>query len=222
MSVKTALERRRSVRAFIDREVKRETIERILSLARLAPSGGNTQPWQVAVVAGERKRRLQQEIEAAFLKGEPAKMDIQYYPKIWQSPYQERRRECALQLYQALDIRREDRKRRKAQWLANYRAFDAPVMLLFFVDAVMDTGAYLDYGMFIQSVMLMAVEEGLGTCPQASLGEYPSIVKRSLGYPEESVLICGMALGYEDPAAPINHYRTPRVASSEFTRFYMT
>ena len=93
-------------------------------------------------------------------------------------------------------------------------------MLLFFLDPSLDTGSFIDYGMYLQSLMLAATEAGLATCPQAALGEYPAIVKETLGYPSDTILICGMALGYEDTEAPVNHYRTPRESAEAFTRFF--
>jgi nitroreductase len=197
-----------------------EVIREILDAARHAPSGANTQPWQVAVVKGDAKRRLEQRIGDAFRSGTEPRMDYLYYPTEWSEPYKSRRVACGLQLYDALRIARDDRERRLEQWAANYRAFDAPIALFFFMDAGLQTGSFMDYGMFLQSVMLVAVEKGLATCPQAALGEYPGIVKQELGYPENSILICGMALGYEDPDAPINSYRVPREEVSTFTRYF--
>lgn len=220
MDVKQALIERKSTRAFLDKPVEREIIDRILDAARHAPSGANTQPWKVAVVTGNKKQELQQKIEQVHRNGEKPKMDYQYYPVNWEDPYKGRRVACGIQLYKALHIGREDKEARMDQWAANYRAFDAPVMLLFFIDPVMEKGSYLDYGMFIQSIMLTAVEEGLATCPQAALGEYPQIVKQMLGYPEETILICGMAMGYEDLDAKVNSYRTPREEVSTFTRYF--
>ena len=220
MNVHDALAARKSVRAFLDRPVSSATVTGILDSARKSPSGVNTQPWQVAVVTGTKKKELQDMIEAAFRGGEKPQMDYQYYPQKWAEPYKTRRFQCGLQLYETLGIKREEKERRLEQWVANYRAFDAPVMLYFFMDPGMETGSFMDYGMFLQSVMLAAVEEGLGTCPQAALGEYPAIVKNSLGYPEDSILICGMALGYEDREAVVNSYRTTREPVESFTRFF--
>jgi len=220
MDVVEALSKRKSTRAFLPRAVDRAVIEQILDAARHAPSGANTQPWQVAVVSGARKRQLEQRIEQAFRDGVTASMDYRYYPVEWSEPYRSRRRECGLQLYSALDIERQDRQRQREQWAANYRAFDAPVVLFFFMDAGLQTGSFLDYGMFLQSLMLAAVERGLASCPQAALAEYPGIVKQALGYPDDSTLICGMALGYEDAAAPVNSYRTGREPVTAFTRFF--
>jgi len=220
MKVTEALTKRKSTRAFLGKTIKSDKIKRILNAARQAPSGSNTQPWQVAVVSGDKKHQLQQLIESAFRNGIKGKMDYQYYPVEWQSPYKERRLATGIQLYQALNIARDDKQKRQEQWAANYRAFDAPVMLFFFMDPIMQMGSFLDYGTFLQSIMLTALEEGLATCPQAALGEYPGIVKKTLGYPDESILICGMAIGYEDTNAEINHYRTPREEVDEFTHFF--
>lgn len=220
MKVSDALIARKSTRAYLPKEVEQEKIERILNAARHAPSGTNTQPWQVAVVRGETKKKLQQAMEATFRGGEKGKMDYAYYPENWQEPYKGRRKACGLQLYSTLGITRDDKARQRDQWAANYRAFDAPVMLLCFMDAVMETGSYVDYGLFLQSIMLMAVEEGLATCPQAALGEYPALAKSMLGYPPDSTLLCGIALGYEDKEAPVNSYRTPREDIATFTRYF--
>lgn len=220
MIVSEALEKRKSTRAFLDKNVEQEKIERVLRAASHSPSGVNSQPWQVAVVTGDAKLKLQEKMESTFRGGEKGTMDYQYYPLQWEQPYKDRRKACGIQMYSTLKIAREDKQRQLDQWAANYRAFDAPVMLLFFMDKSMDTGSYLDYGMFLQSIMLSATEEGLATCPQAALGEYPTIVKEALGYSEDTVVLCGMALGYEDPDALVNSYRTPREDISEFTRFF--
>ena len=220
MNIKDALKRRKAVRAFLDKAVENEKIRRILEAAKHAPSGTNTQPWQVAVVTGDTKIRLGELLENAFRSGVKGQMDYQYYPGRWKEPYRGRRRACGLQLYTALGITREDRERQLEQWAANYRAFDAPAVLFFFMDPDMEKGSFMDYGMFLQSVMLAAVEEGLATCPQASLGEYPDIVREFLGYPDDTILVCGMAMGYEDTRAKVNSYRTPREDVHEFTRFF--
>ena len=220
MNVSEALNTRKSTRAFLPKPVDKAIIDRILSAARHAPSGTNTQPWQVAVVTGDTKQQLCQELETAFRNQVDRKMDYHYYPEEWVDPHKSRRKACGLQMYSTLKITREDKQRQLDQWAANYRAFDAPVMLLFFMDGIMQTGSFLDYGLFLQSVMLMAVEEGLATCPQAALGEYPAIVKAKLGYPDDSILMCGMALGYEDKEALVNSYRTPREEVETFTRYF--
>lgn len=220
MNVAEALQQRKSVRAFLDREVEESKIKTILNAARHAPSGANTQPWQVAVVSGETKLKLQKKIESKFRQGDKGRADYTYYPENWVEPYKSRRVACGLQLYSTLNIAREDKQRQLEQWAANYRAFDAPVMLLFFMDGHMQTGSFIDYGMFLQSIMLLAVEQGLATCPQAALADYAALIKTVLEYPPDDILLCGMSLGYEDKEALVNSYRTPREEVDSFTRYF--
>ncbi len=220
MTVFDAIRKRHSTRAFLDKDVSIEKTNRILDVARYSPSGANTQPWQVAVISGESKNSLQVALEQAFYSGLNSQISYQYYPVQWKPIYKKRRHLCGLQLYQSLNIARADSEARKAQWAANYRCFDAPVMLLFFIDKTMEIGSFLDYGMFLQSIMLAATEEGLATCPQAALAEYPQIVRQTLGYESDTTLICGMALGYEDLEADVNKYRTPREAVENFTQYF--
>lgn len=220
MDVLTALKQRKSVRCFLDRQLSREQVDELLEAARYSPSGVNTQPWQVAVVSGESKKELEKLIEKAFRAGQKPAMEYQYYPKTWEGVYKDRRFVCGSKLYEVLGIGREDKERRLEQWVANYRAFDAPVALYFFIDPILETGSYLDYGMFLQSLMLAATARGLATCPQAALGEYPDIVKSFLDYPEESILVGGMALGYADRDALVNSYSLPREEVEAFTRYF--
>lgn len=220
MNIIEALTARKSTRAFLKKEVPREKIITLLKAARHAPSGTNAQPWQVAVVTGDKRRELTKKMVQSFQEDGLGEMDYQYYPVKWQEPFKRRRVTCGAQLYEALGIKRQDRKARLSQWIANYRAFDAPVILFFFLDPVMKKGSFLDYGMFIQSVMLAALEEGLATCAQAALGQYPELIKETLGYPPDTILLCGMALGYEDTEAPVNQYRTNREEVDVFTKFY--
>lgn len=220
MNALDALQERASTRAFLDRAVDRKLIERVLDAARWAPSGVNIQPWQVAVVQGESKRALGEALIAVRESGQKQTADYQYYPSEWVEPYKSRRRASGLALYEALGIGREDTERQKAAWYANYRFFDAPVGLLFFMDRQLGQGAWLDMGMFIQSVMLAARTLGLATCPQASLAEYAETVRGQLGIGPENLLLCGMALGYADPQHPVNRYRTEREPVAAFTRWF--
>ena len=220
MNISEAIRQRHSTRAFTSQAVQPKQIEHILDIASHAPSGANTQPWPVAIITGNTKQQLQTAIEQAFASGNKAHPDYAYYPTEWRTPYTERRKQCGLQLYNSLDIKRGDKQRRQAQWAANYRAFDAPVMLLFFIDNIMQTGSYMDYGMFLQSIMLAAMDEGLATCPQAALAEYPDIVRSTLGYSDDKIVVCGMALGYEDTTASVNQYRTAREPLATFTRVF--
>jgi nitroreductase len=221
MNVKQALLARKSVRAFLDKDVPKEKIVAVLDAARHAPSGTNAQPWKVAVVQGKKRLELADAMENAFLeiRGE-GKMDYRYYPVQWKGEYKRRRVETGSQLYRELGIERNDKEARFRQWQINYRAFNAPVILFFFLDRIMQTGSFFDYGMFYQSIMLAALEEGLATCPQAALAQFPDLIRKQLGYGEEMQVVAGMALGYEDPDAKVNNYRTSRIEVEDFTRFF--
>lgn len=221
MDIKKALLERKSVRAFLNKPVAHDDIVKILSYASHAPSGTNTQPWEVAVVTGNKKSELEKLLVKQFRDGIKSRMDYNYYP-VDKMPIslQARRVACGLQMFQALDIKREDKEKRMAQWEKNYTSFGAPVSLYFFADPKLEKGSFIDYGMFLQSIMLMATSLSIATCPQASLAEQPHIVKSALGYPDDIILVCGMALGYEDKTDIVNSYRTPREEVSTFTKFF--
>lgn len=220
MNTQDAIRNRKSVRAYLNKEVTDDQINQLLSLASCSPSGANTQPWQVAVIRGETKLQLQHGFEQAFASGEKFEKDYQYYPLEWTELYKQRRIDCGAQLYDALDIQRDDRERRREQWGRNYRAFDAPVLLMLLLDGSLATGSYMDTGMFMQTLMIAATGMGLATCPEAALAEYPQVVRGTLGLEKSIKVICGMALGYEDTSEVVNQYRTPRAEPSEFTTWF--
>jgi nitroreductase len=172
------------------------------------------------VLKGKQKNHLQQQLENAYLNGEKTQTDYSYYPDRWVEPYKGRRKACGLQLYDSLNITVKDKDKRQQQWVANYHSFHAPVLMLFFMDKIMQAGSYMDYGMFLQSLMLAATEQGLASCAQAALCDYSPLIREFLGYDSDKTLVCGMALGYEDTAAKINNYRTPREPITSFTEFF--
>lgn len=221
MNVSEAIKTRASTRAFLDRPVSKAQIEAILDTAKWAPSGTNTQPWQVAVVSGEMKKSLSEQIVAAFRAGINANPDYHYYPEQWFEPYKSRRFACGMGLYKIQGIKREDKQRRLEVWEENYHAFHAPVMLLFFIDKKLEQGSWFDYGMFYENVMLAALDHDLATCAQAALAEYPDIVRDHLSdFYADYDLIAGMALGYPDKTANINTFRTERAELSEFVQWF--
>lgn len=220
MNVSEALLARKSVRAFLNKAIDSADVAKILNFARHAPSGTNTQPWHVAVVSGNTKLELDAELLSAFKNSAPKEMDYQYYPTEFSKSMKQRRLACGLQMYQTLGIQRGENDKRLAQWGLNYSAFGAPVVLFIFAPRSIEKGSFMDCGMFIQSIMLMAAELGLATCAQAALAEYPNIVRNKLNYPDDLMLLCGIALGYEDTTATINSYRTPREEVENFTQFF--
>lgn len=219
MDVLEAIKDRKSTRAFLNKDVTQETIETILNIARFAPSGVNTQPWKVVAINGELKHKIGNEIIKNREENIPPNPDYNYYPTTWFDPYKSRRKACGLALYSSIGITLEDTIGRKKAWYRNYKFFDAPVGLFFFIEANLDKGSWLDMGMFIQNVMLAARGFGLETCPQAAMAEYPDIVRVNLNITKDYHLICGMALGYPDLTDPINQYRTQREDVDVFTTF---
>ena len=220
LSVIDAIRHRASTRAFEDRSVDKNVIHQILDTARWAPSGVNTQPWQVVVISRETKKKVATALIEARSSGQTPNPDYHYYSKRITEPYRSRQRACGAALYGALDIERTDKEARIKQWFKNYNGFGAPVELLFFIDSVLEKGSWLDMGMFIQNVMLAARGHGLETCAQASMTEFPDIVRDILKLPDSLSLICGVALGYPATEDPVNQYRTEREPVESFTTWF--
>jgi nitroreductase len=224
--VDQAITSRMSVRAFLPDAVPRETLMQLLDVASRAPSGVNTQPWKVYVLQGATRDALVSKVCAAHdaVRADPSlaahyQESYSYYPEKWVSPYIERRRENGWGLYGLLGIGKGDKDKMHTQQQRNYRFFDAPVGLMFTIDRVLGRGSMLDYGMFLQSIMVSARGHGLHTCPQAAWNGFAKIILPHIGAGEEEMLVCGMALGYADPSALVNSYHTPREPASQFTHF---
>ncbi|MHC4996496.1 MAG: nitroreductase [Planctomycetota bacterium] len=220
MDVLEAIQGRASTRAFIDKPVTPETLRQLLDTARWAPSGVNTQPWRVAVATGQTKQRIGDRVIQALENEQKPNPDFTYYTTEFPEPYISRQRACGYALYNALGIQREDYDRRKEQWYKNYHSFGAPVSLYILIDGFLQVGSWVDTGMFIQNVMLAARGLGLETCPQASLSEFPDIVREELGINEDKKVICGIAVGYADYDDPVNNYRTEREPVESFTTWH--
>ena len=220
--VDRAITTRRSICAFLDTPVSREIVEEILGVASRAPSGTNTQPWRVYVLSGDAKARFCADVLAAYDDPErdsKYREEYPYYPREWVDPYLARRRKVGWDLYSLLDIRREDKARMHEQHARNFRFFDAPVGLIFTIDRIMEQGSWLDYGMFLQSIMVAARARGLDTCPQAAFTQFHRIIGSHLKLTEQEMVVCGMSLGYADPEATANQLTTEREPVSGFTRF---
>ncbi len=213
---------RRSVRAFLPTPLSKAEIEVILDVASRAPSGTNTQPWQVYVLTGARKQALSDEIVRTFYDAEAMAEhheEYDYYPEKWIDPFLARRRKIGLDLYGLLGLKRDNPEGMKAQQARNYMYFDAPVGLVFTMDRVMGRGSLLDYGMFMENIMIAARAHGLDTCAQAAFNQFHKIITRHLNLPPEQKVICSMALGYADPDKIENTLKTERVPVSEFAHF---
>jgi nitroreductase len=219
-TVDDAITSRRSVRAFLPTPVPRALIEHILEAASRARSGTNMQPWRVHVVAGDAKEALSRAILAAFEAGGAGHTRTwKYYPDELFEPYLSRKRAVGWGLYGLLGIGKGDHARMKAQRAQNYLFFGAPVGMFFSIDNRLEIGSWLDYGMFIQNIMISARGHGLHTCAQASFADYHKIIRAHLGIPEHHTVICGLSIGYEDKEAAANKLRTERAPLSEFAHF---
>jgi nitroreductase len=195
-------------------------------MASRAPSGTNTQPWKVYVLQGESRNSLVAKVCAAHdeIRAHPEKAAdyreaYDYYPEKWVSPYIDRRRENGWSLYGLLGIGKADKDKMHAQHQRNYKFFDAPVGLMFTLDKVMGRGSLVDYGMFLQSVMLAARAHGLHTCPQAAWNGFATIILPHIGAGPDEMLVCGMALGFADDQDIVNTFRTPRETVASFTHW---
>jgi nitroreductase len=223
-AVDQAITTRMSARAFTSQPVPREVLTHLLELASRSPSGTNTQPWKVYVLQGKSRDSLVQKVCAAHdeIRANPDMANdyreaYDYYPEKWVSPFIDRRRENGWSLYGLLGIGKGDKDKMHAQHQRNYRFFDAPVGLMFTLDKVMGRGSLVDYGMFLQTLMVAARGHGLHTCPQAAWNGFAKIILPHIGAGDNEMLVCGMALGYADEGDIVNTFRTPRESVASFT-----
>ncbi len=221
-AVDAAITTRRSVRAFLDTPVPLETVRDILRVAARAPSGTNTQPWRVTVLTGRARAELSRRVGEAY--DDPAQRDAHtqeyaYYPTQWVSPYIERRRKVGWDLYGLLGIGKTDHQRMHRQHARNYKFFDAPVGLIFTIERVLEKGSWLDYGMFLQNIMVAARARGLDTCPQAAWAPFHRLIEDFLHLPAGEMVVCGMSMGVADPQAIENTLVTEREPVEQFARF---
>ena len=220
--VDTAITSRRSIRAFLPTPISREDIEALLNVAARAPSGTNTQPWKVYVLTGATKEKLSNAIMEAYRDPHRVKEhaeEYHYYPVEWVSPYIDRRRKVGWDLYGLLKLTRENKVGMHAQHGRNYVFFDAPVGMIFTIDRIMQQGSWLDYGMFLQNIMIAARARGLDTCPQAAFTQFHRIIRDILQLPGNEMVVCGMSLGYADSSKIENRLVTEREPVNQFAKF---
>lgn len=221
--VDQAIMSRHSIRAYSDKPVTLDQVNQLLSVARYAPSGTNTQPWKVHILTGEPLASFCKVVTTAFMDPDAAtkyREEYPYYPVKWQSPYIDRRRKVGWDLYGLLGIGKADKEKMQAQHARNFSFFGAPVGLIFTIDRVMQQGSWMDYGMFLQSIMIAARGMGLDTCPQAAFTQFHAVIKAHLQYPDSDMLVCGMALGYADIDSIVNTLRTEREPVAGFATLH--
>jgi nitroreductase len=216
MKVSEAVTRRISVRAFKSDPVPESIVREILEVARKAPSGGNLQPWRVYALAGAPLAEFKAQIAERFATGATETPEYDVYPHGLWEPFKTRRRETGAERYAALGVNDKDPATLRNLSERNYRFFDAPVGLLFCLDRRLGPPQWSDVGMYMQTVMLLAVERGLDTCPQESWSNWPNTVRGFLGLPAELMLFAGMSMGYREPDHPLNAIRTAREPLENF------
>jgi nitroreductase len=210
---------RRSVRAYRTEPVPMETLREIITTAGQAPSGTNIQPWRVHVLTGRTLEKVGTAIRTAYLQGETHPRDYEYYTEPMFEPFLARRRACGWGLYGTLGIGRGDREKSEAYRIRNFTFFDAPVGMVFTIHRELKIGSWLDYGMFLQTIMLAARARGLHTCAQASIASYPDVVRRELAIDSVWTVVAGMALGYADTSDVVNTFQPERLPLDDYATF---
>ena len=219
-SVSEAVAARRSIRMFTQEPVDPALLRTVLEKARQAPSGGNVQPWHATVLTGARLEQLKQETRAVMVQGPGAETpEYEIYPSGLPDPWRSRRGANGEAMYSALGIPREDKGRRMAAIARNFEFFGAPVGLLIHTPNFMGKPQWADLGMWLQTVMLLLVEAGLGSCAQEAWSVYPETVKRVGEIPDDHVFFCGLAIGHPDQSAALNQFPNPRAPLAETIRF---
>jgi nitroreductase len=216
MNIADAVATRRSVREFLDTPVPFETIERVLDQARMAPSGCNYQPWEATVLTGAPLKALQ-EVLLAAKADDPLEYD-------WAAPgkheqYQKRLQAVGAAMYGAMQVARADKAARTDFMKANLVSFGAPVLVLCHFPKFMKEPQWSDVGMWLQTIMLLLRGEGLDSCPQEYMGNYGRTIKTHLGLSDDTMLFCGIAIGWRDDQAPVNHFQRERVPLNEQVTF---
>ncbi|GAB2891162.1 nitroreductase [Paraburkholderia jirisanensis] len=216
-AVDTAIRSRKAMRAFLPRPVRRSDIVEILDVARSAPSNSNLQPWQVHVLSGAPKRALSTALGAAHAAADHP--PLQYLPEPMPDHYRARQQTFGARFYGVQGIDRNDRAARARASGRNFDFFGAPVGLIFTIDACMTRYNWLDYGLFMQSVMIAARSRGLDTCPQVAFAQYQALIAEHLNLPAGREVVCGMSLGYADRSAALNRLDMPREPVEHFAHF---
>jgi nitroreductase len=221
MRVSEAVNSRRSMRTFKLDPVPRGDIEWIIGTASRAASNGNLQPWKLYVTEGKARERLSHAILKALDDGDlgpGGEYDV--YPKEFSPVYDQRRKLVGKQLYTLLGVPRGDAPGMQKQFRRNFLFFDAPVGMILCVERRMGGGQWIDCGIFLDQLMLLAREKGLHTCPQAAFSRVQHVVRRELGIPDDQIVICGLALGYAEPEAVPNNLITERAPLRDFTTWF--
>ena len=217
-TIDSVIRSRKTTRAFRPDQVPRAQLLEILETARTSPSTFNTQPWRVHVLVGRRKQALSEAlVQAHTANTEPPYAAI---PTPAPAGCAARQDEFGRRYYAVLGIDRSDMAARSRQTARNFVFFDAPVGLVFTIDAALTKHSWLDFGMFLQTLMIAAQARGLATCPQVSFVRYQSVIANQLGLAPEESVVCGMSLGHADEEAALNRMAMPREPIEAFATWY--
>jgi nitroreductase len=219
-SVTDALNTRITVRDFLDTPVPADILKNLFETARRAPSGGNLQPWNVHVLTGEPLDNFRTEVIGKLMQGQTEQDTYTAYPSPLWEPMRTWRHKLGEDMYALLGIPREDKKARMMQVGKNFMFFGAPVGILVTIDKRMDAPQFMDIGIYLQTLMLLAREAGLHTAPQGAWRAFPDTVKKHVNHPDEQHILVGMSMGYADPDKPVNDLRAERAALDELVHFY--
>lgn len=219
-SVSKAVKSRITARAFLDRPVPPEVLRKLFRKARQAPSGGNLQPWNVHVLTGKSLDAFRGEVIGKLMKGQTEKETYPAYPSPLWEPMRSWRYKLGEDMYGLLGIPKDDKPARLMQVGQNFNFFGAPVGILITIDKRMDAPQFMDIGIYLQTLMLLAREQGMHTAPQGAWRAFPDTVKKHTGHPDEQQILVGMSLGYADPDALVNDLVADRAKLSELVKFY--
>jgi nitroreductase len=220
MDVIEAIESRRSVRAFRPEPVSKEVLAKILEVALRAPSTDNTQPWEFTIVTGPMLADLKKALSEKM--GDPSEFhpDIPFPALTYRPPYIERSKKQGKKVFQSMSIARDDWARRMEWYRYMARFMDAPVGLILYVERYLGAYAILDSGLFLENLLLAAMNYGVGTCTQMAPVLYPEILREKLKIPESKLILCSVAIGYPDENAPVNKFRSEREPLEAFATWY--
>jgi nitroreductase len=219
MSLTNLLEKRYSVRAYLDTPVEEALLEAIFEQAQSAPSNCNVQPWQTYVVSGQKKDLLKDELIKTVMTGTPPNPDFNWLPK-YEGIHRDRQFGSANALYSSIGVTREDKQGRQLAMIRNWEFFDAPHVVFFTMDKYLDIMGAVDLGIYAQTLSLILADHGLSNCMQGALGQFPDPVKKALNIPEQRGILFGMSFGYADESAPVNKTRTDREDITNAVSFF--
>ncbi len=219
MSLSDILENRSSIRAFTDKPVSQEVLNKIFSLAQNSISNCNVQPWQSMVVSGKCKEQLKKALVTEIMEGKQPQPDFDWLPK-YQGIHRERQFGSANALYGAMNIKRSDKQARQASMLRNWQFFDAPHVVFFCMEKYLGIMGAVDMGIYAQTLSLLMQESGIASCMQGALGQFPQPIKEALELPEDVGILFGMSFGYADNTASVNKTRTVRVSIDQSVKHF--